>query len=590
MSTVSSAAQPRVESGKAEIRRALIIDDDEDYRKLLGMKLGRAFPHLIINEIDPLRTPLPDAEFNWDNIDFIILDYNLGIDITGLDWFRKFKSEELPATILLTARGSEELAVTAMKIGIDDYIVKEHFENEQLTNSIVECVGRKRREKERRFTLSRQSVVFNKPNFIHRLQMITKGRDANHHLLMINPVAYQDIGQERGLHYQDSYVRHIADCIFEQLSPHRISFNIFVYREEYVALILEASSYKKYLEEIRARLNREKFTIGLKEYPCAVNVGVISPQSLEAGELDKSDFELLSIAMVLCNSAKSDENREICNYGEIDLGEVTSPGIDPAQKLQTFDLETAIADGRVTANYQPWIYVKSDDDAAVRSIYDVRIEFIDTRGNAISQNALVKLLDSAYARRVVDKWVLRNSLRRLKDLPETDNPENQIRLAVKISLSSVADPAFVEWTMELLHGAELPPGRLLMEFEASQIVRDPENYRVLINQIGSDFGIRTIVSGITDIDKYHDARKLQRFDFVKLNVSKLTFGMPRWPVRALIQGIRDEGSKVVAVYVADAEMLAMATEMNVDYMHGYLIGRPNTDIIADSDGDLHCVI
>jgi hypothetical protein len=37
-------------------------------------------------------------------------------------------------------------------------------------------------------------------------------------------------------------------------------------------------------------------------------------------------------------------------------------------------------------------------------------------------------------------------------------------------------------------------------------------------------------------------------------------------------------------------MLAMATEFNVDYMHGYLIGRPNTDIIADSAGDLHCVI
>ena len=284
--SIATSAQPRVESEKTEIRRALIIDDDEDYRKLLGIKLGRAFPHLIINEIDPLQTPLPDAEFNWDNIDFIILDYNLGIDITGLDWFRKFKSEELPATILLTARGSEELAVTAMKIGIDDYIVKEHFENEQLTNSIIECVGRKRRDKERRFTLSRQSVVFNKPNFIHRLQMISKGRDANHHLLMINPVAYPQIGQERGLHYQDSYIRHVADCVFEQLSPHRISFNIFIYREEYIALLIEASSYTKYLDEIRARLKREKFTIGLKEYSCSVNVGVISPQSLEASELD----------------------------------------------------------------------------------------------------------------------------------------------------------------------------------------------------------------------------------------------------------------------------------------------------------------
>jgi len=66
--------------------------------------------------------------------------------------------------------------------------------------------------------------------------------------------------------------------------------------------------------------------------------------------------------------------------------------------------------------------------------------------------------------------------------------------------------------------------------------------------------------------------------------------MPRGPLRVLIQKIRDEGSNVVAVYVADAEMLAQVTEFNVDYMHGCLIGRPNTDIIADSDGDLYCVI
>lgn len=590
MSAAPSATQARTDTAKVEIRRALIIDDDQDYRKLIGIKLGRAFPHLIINEIDPVQDPLPDADFCWDNIDFIILDYNLGIDITGLDWFRKFKSEELPATILLTARGSEELAVTAMKIGIDDYIVKEHFENEQLTNSIIDCVGRKRREKERRFMLSRQSVVFNKPNFIHRLQMITREKDSNHHLLMVNPVAYQQIGQERGLHYQDSYIRHIADCIFEQLSPQNISFNIFIYREEYIALLIEASSHHKYLEDIRVRMKREKFKIGLKEYACTVSVGVISPQTLEASELDKSDFELLSIAMVLCNTAKSDETRDTCNYGEVDVGDVSFPGLDRSEKLQAFDLESAIGDGRVTANYQPWVYVKSDEGAEIKSIYDVRIEFIDTRGNTVSQNALVKLLDSAYARRVVDKWVLRNTIRRLKELARIEDDDHHIRLAVKVSLSSVADQEFVSWLRDLLRDAGLPAGSLLMEFEAGQFIRDAQAYRVLINDIGSEFGIRTVLSGITDIDRYYEVRKLQQFDFVKLNVSKLVFGQPRGPLRTLVQRIRDEGSKVVAVYVADAEMLAMATEFNVDYMHGYLIGRPNTDIIADSRGDLHCVI
>ena len=110
-----------------EIKRALIIDDDEDYRNLIVRKLHRSFQNIIINEIDPLSDEMPDESMCWDNIDFILLDYNLRLDYTGLDWFKRFKSGDLPATILLTAKGSEELAVRAMKLGIDDYIVKEHF-------------------------------------------------------------------------------------------------------------------------------------------------------------------------------------------------------------------------------------------------------------------------------------------------------------------------------------------------------------------------------------------------------------------------------------------------------------------------------
>ena len=592
MSVQEADAPSRESAANPSVYRALIIDDDEDYRKLLAVKLGRAFPRIVINEVDPLHEPMPDQSFCWDNIDFIILDYNLGIDYTGLDWFKKFKSEDLPATILLTARGSEELAVTAMKLGIDDYIVKEHFDNKRLSGSILECVEAKRREREKRLVLSRQTAVFNKQNFIQRLQLITTGKDTNHHLFMFNPVAYQEIGEERGIHFQDSYVREIADAIFELLSPKNLNFNIFVYREEYVAVLIEASSHELYLREIRSKLGNRTFSAGVKEYSCAVRAGVISPKNLEANELNRSDFEILSIAMALCNSAHHDEGTNVCSYGDVDIAESTLPGREDvaARTLDRFDLESAISEGRVGVNYQPWVFIRTNEQASLKGIYDVRIEFIDNKGNVIAQNALLKLLDNAYGRRLVDRWVLRHTLNQLDVTPEERNRTGDVRLSVKVTLSSFADPAFVKWLRHLLETAHLPATSLLLEFDANQLIRNPQHFRALIDEIGDEFGVKTVLSGISEIDRYYRAHAIRPFDFVKLNVNKLTYALPRDPLHSLVAKIRRDGARIIAVNISDAEMLALASEFDVDYMHGYLIGRPSTDIIADSDGDLYCVI
>jgi len=110
-----------------EFKQIFIIDDDEDYRNLLVRKLQRFFPNASFDEIDPRTNDMPDKNYCWDNVDLIILDYDFGLDYTGLDWFKIFRPEEMPATILLTAQGSEEIAIRSIKIGVDDHIVKGHM-------------------------------------------------------------------------------------------------------------------------------------------------------------------------------------------------------------------------------------------------------------------------------------------------------------------------------------------------------------------------------------------------------------------------------------------------------------------------------
>jgi len=574
-----------------DIKQCLIIDDDDDYRNLIGRKLIRSFPDIRVTEIDPLAGDLPDESYHWEDIDFIILDYHLGIGITGLDWFKKFKTGLLPATILLTAKGSEELAVKAMKLGIDDYIVKEHFDNEKLTESIRECVAKKQQERVALKNLAKQSEVFNKPNFIQRLKLITDNKATNNHLFLINPESYQQIGKQKGINHQDGYIRYISDIINDYLESKNISHNIFIYREEYIAVILEVKSYKKYLDEIFSILKNKKYIVDSIKYSCSFHAGVISPQSFEAKELDKSDFELLSIALVLCNSVKNDSKKWVCNYGDINLKHTdTISGTKKfSEVLQTFNVENAINDGRVIANYQPWIYVQSNISKNLKNIYDVRIEFIDTKGHAISQNILIKLLDNPYAKRIVDKWTLRNTASLLKEYSSSKDKTN-IKLAVKITLSSYTEPSFIPWLRTFLTEADLPNDTLLIEADANQIIRSPDDFMLLVQTVGVEFKIKFILSGIFEIDTYYQVRDRKIFDYVKLNIESLTYGVPRNPLRKLVNDIKYEGGEIVAVNISDAQMLVMANEFDVDYMHGYLIGRPNTDVISDSDGDLYFVM
>lgn len=574
------------------MNKAMVIDDDEDYRNLLIRKLERSYPGLLIHEIDPLTTPLPGEDYPWEDIDFIILDYQLGLDHTGLDWFKQFNSEQMPATILLTAKGSEELAVRAIKLGIDDYIVKEHFDNETLTSSINECVYNKNAVKARLEDLSRKSIIFNKSNFIHRLGLIINDKDVRHHLFMINPEACQEIGKEAGIGAQDAYINYIADIIYKYLSSKRIDCNIFIYRDEYIAVIIEANTYKRYLNHIYKELDESNIKLGVKKYSCSSSIGVITPDSLDSSEFIKSDFELLDIAHVLCDSAKSRGKTKICHYGDINIGDVWYLDGEPitTHTTQSWGIEKAIADGRVNTNYQPWVYIANDETADLKNIYDVRLEVIDLEGNKIEKSDLLYLMADAFAKRLVDRWVLRNTVSRLNKLAEGNEQPSNIRLAVKITLSSISDPLFIPWINTLFDYSYLRPGCLLFEIESQHFMRNTGPYKTLISEVGNKYQIKCILSGINDIDTYYHAAAMQKFDLVKLNVKDLIYGFPRNPLKRLIHTIKDDGSRIVAIKVSDAEELNLVSGLDIDYVHGYLVGKPHTDLISDYDGDQYYII
>lgn len=126
--------------------KVLIVDDSITVRKL--------YHSLLSNNPDiPIETlQAQDANSGIDlcnnhEISCILLDYNLP-DMNGLEFVNVIKrthKNRIPI-IMLTGEGNEQIAVKAIKQGVDDYIPKNNVNEHTLITSIMHVINKKKLE------------------------------------------------------------------------------------------------------------------------------------------------------------------------------------------------------------------------------------------------------------------------------------------------------------------------------------------------------------------------------------------------------------------------------------------------------------
>ena len=111
----------------AHLQTVLLIDDNPNDRLIVKRELNREFESIAIHEIiDQKQFDLALAAADFD---FVITDFQLGWS-NGLKTLRAIRerSPDCPV-IMFTNTGTQEIAVEAMKSGLDDYVIKspQHF-------------------------------------------------------------------------------------------------------------------------------------------------------------------------------------------------------------------------------------------------------------------------------------------------------------------------------------------------------------------------------------------------------------------------------------------------------------------------------
>ncbi|HIB55232.1 MAG TPA: response regulator, partial [Nitrospirales bacterium] len=102
-------------------KRILVVDDEQGMRELLEIILGNeGYDVETAPDIESGRACLEKARY-----DAVITDLRIGSDknagMSLLGWIQE-RADSIPA-IMMTAHGSVESAIEAMKLGASDYII-----------------------------------------------------------------------------------------------------------------------------------------------------------------------------------------------------------------------------------------------------------------------------------------------------------------------------------------------------------------------------------------------------------------------------------------------------------------------------------
>lgn len=104
------------------VLRILLIDDNPDDRLLAIRELNRAFDDLIIEQI--AEASAYELAIAAGSFDLVVTDYKLRWN-DGISVLRAIKARySTVPVVMFTNSGDEEVAVEAMKAGLDDYVIK----------------------------------------------------------------------------------------------------------------------------------------------------------------------------------------------------------------------------------------------------------------------------------------------------------------------------------------------------------------------------------------------------------------------------------------------------------------------------------
>lgn len=341
--------------------------------------------------------------------------------------------------------------------------------------------------------------------------------------------------------------------------------------DEFCVLLNRTTAEHAYTaaESARHAVGEHQFRVKDESYQLTLSVGVVLLSSVADAE---HPGQLLSLAHRAASIAKSNGRNGVYVYHED----------DQAEMLRTSDIRwasrirDALRDSSFYLVFQPIVRLSD----GLISHYETLIRMRDSNGaKDLSPADFIPAAERMGLIHKIDFWVLHSALEYLAGLP----PElSHVGLSINLSTVALQHESLLTIIRLQLERLWIDPSRVTFEITETAAADNFKTIRdsiMRLRALGCRFSLDDFGAGFCTFSY------LKRFpvDFVKLDgqfVRNLVSDeVDQILVRAMVDIAQKLKKRVVAEYVDSPETLHMLRDIGVDYVQGYLIGKPSEQIL-----------
>lgn len=544
--------------------KILVVEDNPGDLKLVERFLKRP-PLSATHVVSAARLSEAKKLLEQEPFSVVILDLTLP-DASGLTAVVAVR-EITTATPIIVLSGAEDetLALSAMKAGVQDYLVKGWTDSRIIARSVRYALERKWAEERLVYLTGYDQLtsLMNRGVFqqqFNRIISTAERREARTALFSLNLEGFRRVN--------DAYGHEAGDRLLRS-----------------VALALRGGVRGN---EVVSRLAGDEFAVVVEDLPDEAAASVIAQRLLSEVNksvrncgYDDSVSAHLGIALYPDNGRHVDELVKAANSamriaaGSSDGYQFYDEAVHEAEMRRVRlerQLRSTAANGHFHLLFEPQFDLRTRKLTGCEAL----LRMPEFEGAFVGPDVFVPILEKTGLIKDVGEWVLGEACRSGSTLLTADDSV-PLQVSVNLSPTQFQDPKLVERVVRSLLASGFPAERVELEITESTLMENRKEVGEMLQALKHETGVRIAIDDFGT--GYSSLAYLKDFpvDTVKIDrlfVSDLHTRRGAALCAAIIQLARSIGMKTVGEGIENSEQLMMLIEQGCDVGQGHFLGRP----------------
>lgn len=545
--------------------RVLLIEDSENDALLIERQIQRHGFSVMSHRVDRADTLQQALESgNWD---IAITDHNLpGMNSGAVLETIRSTSPDLPVIIVSGSMG-EEIAVSAMKSGAHDYIMKDNL------SRLAPAIERELHDAEvrRENRVARRTIehmawhdaltgLFNRFEFERRVRLaLDSTHDGRRHaVLFLDLDQFKIVNDTCGHQAGDALLCQVA-TLFK--GPLRDSDCLARLGGDEFGVLVEDCSLDDAMQvagRLLSLIGEFRFGYRGRQFGIGVSIGLVMVDDAESLLAD-----ILRHADLACYAAKD------LGRNRIQVYQTDNQAMRQRHEQMEWvsRLQQALASDQFVLYRQRIVAVS---DASVMG-HEYLLRLVDTTSTLIPPGAFIPAAERYNLMPLLDRWVVRHAF------ADLSRPDCTGMGFINISGATLSDDGFFAFVADCLQQYRIDPVNICFEITETAAIVNLNMalaFIAFIKQLGVFVALDDFGSGLSSFSYLKQLSP----DFIKIDGSfvrdMLTDPMDAEIVRSIHNISRVMGIRTIAEYVENDVILQRLHELGVDMAQGYAIHHP----------------